>query len=39
MRFIHDEKDVREAAFLAHMTPTGAHFLKPHRVDLLRKGQ
>jgi SAM-dependent methyltransferase len=24
-------------AFLAHMTPTGAHFLKPHRVDLLRK--
>lgn len=24
-------------AFSAHMTPTGAHFLKPHRVDLLRK--
>ena len=24
-------------AFLKHMTPTGAHFLKPHRVDLLRK--
>jgi len=24
-------------AFMAHMTPTGAHFLKPHRVDLLRK--
>jgi len=25
------------AAFEAHMTPTGAHFLKPHRIDLLRK--
>ena len=25
------------AAFMAHMTPGGAHFLKPHRVDLLRK--
>jgi SAM-dependent methyltransferase len=25
------------AAFLAHMTPTGAHFRKPHRVDLLRR--
>lgn len=24
-------------AFMAHMTPTGAHLLKPHRVDLLRK--
>jgi SAM-dependent methyltransferase len=24
-------------AFLAHLTPTGAHFLKPHRVDLLRR--
>lgn len=24
-------------AFLRHMTPTGAHFLKPHRADLLRK--
>lgn len=27
---------IREA-FLAHMTPSGAHFLKPHRVNLLRK--
>jgi SAM-dependent methyltransferase len=25
------------AAFERHMTPTGAHFLRPHRVDLLRK--
>ena len=25
------------AAFEAHLTPTGAHFLKPHRIDLLRK--
>jgi SAM-dependent methyltransferase len=25
------------AAFEQHMTPTGAHFLRPHRVDLLRK--
>ena len=25
------------AAFEAHMTPTGAHFLKPHRIDLLLK--
>ncbi len=25
------------AAFLAHLTPEGAHFLKPHRVDLLRR--
>lgn len=24
--------------FYRHLTPTGAHFLKPHRVDLLRKG-
>ncbi|WP_295887728.1 class I SAM-dependent methyltransferase [uncultured Thiohalocapsa sp.] len=24
-------------AFEAHMTPTGAHFVKPHRLDLLRK--
>jgi ubiquinone/menaquinone biosynthesis C-methylase UbiE len=23
--------------FLTHLTPTGVHFLKPHRVDLLRK--
>ena len=40
----HTELDVdaerREqirAAFEAHMTPTGAHFLKPHRIDVLRK--
>lgn len=26
-----------KAAFLRHLTPTGARFLKPHRVDLLRK--
>jgi SAM-dependent methyltransferase len=25
------------ARFMAHMTPSGAHFLKPHRVDFLRK--
>ena len=25
------------AAFEAHLTPSGARFLKPHRVDLLRK--
>lgn len=25
------------AAFERHLTPTGAHFLKPHRIDLLRK--
>lgn len=25
------------AAFEAHLTPTGAHFMKPHRLDLLRK--
>jgi len=31
--------DCIRAAFLAHLPPTGAHFLKPHRVDLLRKGQ
>ena len=24
-------------AFEAHLTPTGAHFMKPHRLDLLRK--
>ncbi|HPB75898.1 MAG TPA: class I SAM-dependent methyltransferase [Chromatiaceae bacterium] len=27
------------AAFEAHLTPTGAHFLKPHRIDLLRKAR
>lgn len=26
-----------KTAFLRHLTPTGARFLKPHRVDLLRK--
>jgi hypothetical protein len=26
-----------QAAFMAHMTPEGAHFLKPHRVDILRR--
>ncbi len=26
-----------QAAFMAHMTPNGAHFLKPHRVDILRR--
>lgn len=25
------------AAFEQHLTPTGAHFLKPHRIDLLRR--
>ncbi|NKN32511.1 class I SAM-dependent methyltransferase [Marichromatium bheemlicum] len=25
------------AAFERHLTPSGAHFLKPHRVDVLRK--
>jgi SAM-dependent methyltransferase len=33
--------DARRAAlrdaFERHLTPTGAHFLKPHRIDLLRK--
>lgn len=28
--------EIRDA-FMAHMTPEGAYFLKPHRVDLLRK--
>jgi SAM-dependent methyltransferase len=27
------------AAFEAHLTPSGARFLKPHRVDLLRRGE
>lgn len=26
-----------KAAFLSHMTPQGAHFLKPQRVDILRR--
>jgi ubiquinone/menaquinone biosynthesis C-methylase UbiE len=25
------------SAFEQHLTPTGAHFLKPHRIDLLRR--
>ncbi len=32
------EREARiRAAFEAHLTPSGAHFLKPHRIDLLRK--
>lgn len=40
----HTELDVDEqrrerirAAFEAHLTPSGAHFMKPHRIDVLRK--
>jgi SAM-dependent methyltransferase len=40
----HTELDIDEqrrarirAAFERHLTPSGAHFLKPHRIDLLRK--
>jgi SAM-dependent methyltransferase len=40
----HTEFDLDEArrasirgAFEHHLTPTGAHFMKPHRVDLLRR--
>jgi SAM-dependent methyltransferase len=29
-------EEIRQA-FMTHMTPSGAHLLKPHRVDLLRK--
>jgi SAM-dependent methyltransferase len=46
-RFIdvtHSERNIGVArraairsAFEAHLTPHGAHFLKPHRVDLLRR--
>jgi ubiquinone/menaquinone biosynthesis C-methylase UbiE len=46
-RFIkvtHTEHDIDpplfqriKSAFLTHMTADGAHFLKPHRVDILRK--
>jgi ubiquinone/menaquinone biosynthesis C-methylase UbiE len=25
------------AAFEAHLTPTGAHFMKPHRIDVLKR--
>ncbi len=32
------EREARvRAAFETHLTPSGAHFLKPHRIDLLRK--
>lgn len=35
---LNAEREARiRAAFEAHLTPTGAHFLKPHRIDLLRK--
>ena len=44
LKVTHTELDIDpvhyeqiRAAFLAHMTPTGAHFRKPHRVDLLRR--
>lgn len=44
LKVTHTELDIDPAryeqirtAFLAHLTPTGAHFRKPHRVDLLRK--
>ena len=44
LKVTHTELDIDAAhyeqirsAFLAHMTPTGAHFRKPHRVDLLRR--
>lgn len=30
-------RELIRAAFERHMTPTGARFLRPHRVDLLRK--
>ena len=40
----HTELDVDEqrraqirAAFETYLTPTGAHFMKPHRIDVLRK--
>lgn len=32
-----ERREQVRAAFEAHMTPTGAHFLKPHRIDVLRK--
>jgi SAM-dependent methyltransferase len=44
LKVTHTELDIDptryeeiRAAFLAHLTPTGAHFRKPHRVDLLRR--
>jgi ubiquinone/menaquinone biosynthesis C-methylase UbiE len=44
LKVTHTALDIDEAryeqirtAFLAHMTPDGAHFRKPHRVDLLRR--
>ena len=33
----HQRRAQIRAAFEAHLTPTGAHFMKPHRLDLLRK--
>lgn len=32
-----ERREAIRAAFERHMTPTGAHFLKPHRIDLLRR--
>jgi ubiquinone/menaquinone biosynthesis C-methylase UbiE len=44
LKVTHTELDIDKAryeqirtAFLAHMTPDGAHFRKPHRIDLLRR--
>ncbi len=44
LKVTHTELDIDDrryteirAAFLAHMTESGAHFLKPHRIDLLQK--
>jgi len=44
IRVTHTEHDLSpallaqvKAAFMAHMQPGGARFLKPHRVDLLRR--
>ncbi len=32
-----DQRAAIRAVFEGHLTPTGAHFRKPHRVDLLRR--
>lgn len=44
LKVTHTELDIDparyeqiRAAFLAHLTPNGAHFRKPHRVDLLQR--
>jgi hypothetical protein len=44
LQVTHTQHDIDEAlyeriksAFLEHMTPEGAHFLKPQRVDMLRR--